>query len=124
MGKSSRSILSVVTDLILSYATYVVDLAHLAALEAELAVKTFLVLAVLIFLLGSIITVSWLSILVWIFFYLVALHFSLLKAWSIIVGINLVVFIALGITIYRLKDRLFFPETRAQLHSKRTLVKR
>ena len=114
--KNQPDIFAVLIDFIICYIKRISDLIDLAALEAQLAFKSLVLIAVLIFLLSSAVTVCWLSVLVLIFFYLLSLHFSLLATSMMIVGINLVVIGLIFFMIYRIKPYLFFPSTVEQLN--------
>lgn len=119
MDGKKRKKLTIVKSLIefvLGCIKQISDLLHLAALEAQLAFKTLITLAVLIFILSSVITVSWLSVLVMVFFALLSAGFSLLSASVVIVCINLAVIGLIGFVFYKIKPNLFFPGTREQLH--------
>jgi len=120
MSKVKPGIVSTVMDLISSYIKRVSDLTRLMKLEAQLAVKTLAVLAVLVFILGSILTTFWLSVLVVVFFYLLSLNYTFLSAAFFIAGINLVILAGIFLVIYKLKDNLFFKHTIHQLTFKNT----
>ena len=110
------STLTVIIDLVITYMKRVNDLLHLAALEAQLALRTLVMIAILIFVLGTILTGFWLSILAFIFFYLESLHFSTLSASAMLVGINIFTLAGILAVIYKIKENLFFQETRNQLN--------
>lgn len=110
-----NSIFSAITDLVLFYIKRVSDLVHLAALEAQLALRTLVVIAILIFITTSLLTVCWASLLTFIFFYLVSIQFSNLLASGIIFFINVIVLATIVFAIYKIKDNLFFPATTKQL---------
>src|SRR5579864_9487006 len=65
------------------------DFLQLAALEARLALKTLVLMAILVFVLSSVLTALWVSIQVALFFVLVSFHFSLLSASLMMVGVNM-----------------------------------
>ncbi len=111
----NRSIIRSLVAFVVGYIKQISDLLHLAALEAQLAFKTLIVIVFLIFLLGSVITASWLSVLTLIFFGLLALDFSLLSASFIVVCINVLVLCLICYVIYKIKANLFFPGTVEQL---------
>jgi uncharacterized membrane protein YqjE len=110
------SIISVITDLVSSYVERVSDLVNLAALEAQLAVKSLVAICMLIFVISSILTAFWITLLAFIFFCLVSLDYSQMLASLVLVIINIVMLSFLFYVIYRLKNNLFFPATREQLH--------
>ena len=114
----NNSILSVITNLVLLYIKRVGDLIHLAALEAQLALRTLVMIAVLIFVTGSLLTVCWASLLTCLFFYLVSIQFSYLSASAIIFLINVAALAGIAFLIYKIKDNLFFPATTKQLSHK------
>ena len=107
--------LAILADLVFSCVKRVSDLVHLAALEAQLALKTLVLIAVLVFLMGSVITALWLSVLTLIFVYLLSLHFSLLSASLVLVTINILVLSLICYVIIKVKTNLFFPGTMEQL---------
>lgn len=113
--RKKRGIFSWASDLFAAYLKRITDLLHLAALEAQLAIKSLVVISMLTFLLSSIITVTWLSLLGLVFFYLTSIAFSSLAACSVVVGLNIIVLFLIFYFIYRLKENLFFPSTRHQL---------
>jgi len=114
--QETNSIAVSLIEFIVGSIKWISDLVHLAALEAQLAVKTLVILAVLVFILGTVMTACWLSVLAVIFFYLLSLHFSMLTASLCLVGINMLILGLLAITMYKLKANLFFPNTREQLN--------
>ena len=116
--ETNQNIISIISDVILLQIKRIGDLLDLAALEAELALKTLVILAVLIFILGAVITVSWLSIIALLFIYLLSLHMSMLSAIAVVVAVNLFVLISLCIIMFKLKARLFFPVIRRQVISR------
>lgn len=109
-------------DMVLSQVNRVADLFHLLKLETKLAARTLVLIAILSFILSSVITVSWLSICIWLFFYLVSLHYSYLYAWSIITVINVGIMIILIAYLYSLKKRLSLPTFRRRLKKKGLLT--
>jgi hypothetical protein len=113
-------LIAIIVDCALAYVKRVSDLLHLASLEAQLALRTLVVIAMAIFLLSSLITVFWISLQTLIFIGLLALHFSAIAAGLIVVGINLVVLTSVFIYIYSIKENLFFHATRNQLAGKHT----
>jgi uncharacterized membrane protein YqjE len=104
-----------VIELVANYMQRIQYLVNLAALEAQLAVKTLVVITALIFILSSVITVSWLSILALLFFYLVSIQYSWLTACAIIVMVNVLALATIFFVIHKIKRNLFFPSTREQL---------
>ena len=114
MDDDHYNLLTAITNLVLLYIKRVSDLVNLAAIEAQLALKTLVILAILIFIVGSLLTACWITILTFIFFYLVSLNLSYLISSAIIVGINITVLAIVLFIIYKIKDNLFFPATRHQ----------
>jgi hypothetical protein len=115
MDDHNTSIITIVADLVASYVQRISDLIHLATLEAQLAFRTLILIAMLIFLFGAILTAGWLSVLACLFIYLTSLHFSALTSSLVIVAINAGVLMSIVLVIYRIKKNLFFPSTRQQL---------
>jgi hypothetical protein len=115
MSKAKPGIISTVFDLISSYIKRVSDLTRLMKLEAQLAVKTLAVIGILIFIMGSVLTTFWLSVLIVLFFYLLSLHYTLLGAALFIAGVNLILLTSIFLVIYKIKDNLFFKHTIHQM---------
>ncbi len=57
----------------------------------------------------------WLSVLVWLGYVLLMLHYTLLAALSAILLLNVVVILGILVAIARMKRNLFFPATRQQI---------
>lgn len=113
---NDASVILAVTDLVLTFVKRVGDLLHMAVLEAQLAAKTLVVIVALLFILGIVLTASWMSLLALLFFYLLSIHWSTLAACSAVVVINLLALAGITYIIYKLKDNLYFRNTRSQLN--------
>lgn len=101
--------------LITSYLKRWTDFTHLAQLEAKLAFHTVLQLTILVYILGFILTATWISLLLLLFLYLVSLHYSLIFCAAVILIMNLCLLLGMILYILKIKQRLYFNATRRQL---------
>jgi hypothetical protein len=90
------------------------DFLHLAALEAKLALKTLMLMAVLVFILSSVLTALWISVLAALFFGLLSLHFGLFTSSLLIVCVNLAALSAIFYLFAKMKPNLYFQGTVSQ----------
>jgi uncharacterized membrane protein YqjE len=117
MSESSLTLKEIITNIIQASIKIITGLMHLARLETHLARKSFIIIIVLIFCLGSLLTSTWLSLLVVLFIWLVSMHWSWLFSALIILFLNVVIFTSFLLSILKIKENLLFHATRRQLHN-------
>lgn len=116
MEKGKKTSLALVLiDLVQASIRRFVNVIELASLEAKLAVRTLFNLTILFFVLTILLISTWLSLLVFAFFYFISLGFSSLAAAGIIALINVCLLMICCFTMWKMKRNLFFPSTRKQL---------
>lgn len=89
-------------------------ISHLFSLissEAHLAKRSLTTIFILSFLVGSIITSTWLCLLAILFLYLISLPLSWIFALFLILILNIVIIMIIGLILLKAKENLFFPET-------------
>ena len=97
---------------------YVGDLVLLAKLEAQLARKSLVYIAILSFIGFIFLLSTWFGIFIFIVISLIALGLPLLGALAATIGINLLLLAIIGLWIFKLKSNLYFSATRKQLSFK------
>lgn len=110
-----KNALSSVSTFVQAYLGRIKELFHLARLEAKLAYQTLLVIGILVFALGSLLTATWLSVLAMVFFYLVNLSYGYFSAACVVFGINALTMMLVVLLLYRIKCDLTFQQTRKQI---------
>ncbi len=92
------------------------DVSELAWLEAQLAKKSLIKIAILACLFAILFTVTWLGIAALITVYLNSLDYTWLQAIAIVVTIHGALLLVVGLLISRAKSNLAFKATRRQLN--------
>lgn len=108
-------LINVAIHLIQAYVNRFIDLTQLASLEARLAVKTLVMIAIMAVVMLVFIASTWGSLQLLFFFYLISLKFTFISASLMLVGLNFIVLLTIGLYIKRIKRHLYFPATRKQL---------
>lgn len=111
---SIGEILKTLLNIIQAYIQRIAALTQLATLEAKLALKTLLIITVLLFVLSIIFLSTWFSLLFLCYQWL-SEYFSPIISATCIVGINVFVLLLIVGTILKIKKNLFFPTTRSHL---------
>jgi hypothetical protein len=117
MSESSLTLKEIITNIIQASIKIITGVMHLTSLEANLARKSFIIIIALIFCLASLLTSTWLSLLVVLFIWLLSMHWSLLFSALIIMSLNVIIFTTLLLSILKIKENLLFHATRRQLHN-------
>jgi len=118
--KKTKDLITIASDFVLAYAKRVSELIQLASLEAQLALKTLVVMAIMIFLLSSIVTALFIAILALLFVTLVSLNVNLLAASLVVVGVCVGSLAFVIIYLYKIRENLLFRATCNQLNRKKT----
>lgn len=111
----SKLILSLLT-IVPAFLSLISKVTALVGIETRLAGKSLLVILVLTFVLGSVITTTWISLLAMLGYYLIIIHWNII---SILLAMLVLNFIFIGLIIFiisRQKRNLTFPEIRRQFH--------
>lgn len=87
----------------------------LLGLEARLAGRSFIIIIMLLMIIGTVFTATWLCLLTMLFFYFTSLHLSVQLSLLFLVVINLLMIVLVGLLILKFKKNLFFPATRRQI---------
>lgn len=117
MDESNHTnVITVIIKLIQAHLKRLSDILHLASLEAKLAVKTSFSLAALFFIVCILLTSSWLSLLFLLCSFILSLGYSLLFSALVIASLNILLLIISCLIIWKLKQNLFFPATRKEIH--------
>jgi hypothetical protein len=115
MEEDNSNIITLGVNLIQAYLKRLSDLAHLANLEAKLALKTLVNLTILLFVGILLLLASWCSLLTLLFIYLVSLNLSWLVSAAIVCAVNITLLISVICYMFAIKKYLFFPATRRQI---------
>lgn len=89
----------------------------LVELDARRAGKSLITISVLALILVFLLTSIWICLLGMVLIGLLSLKLSWIVSLLIIMGINILLFIIMGLIIVRLKNKLFFPKTRRLLRN-------
>lgn len=94
----------------------------LVEIEAQLAGRSIIQLVVLSVALGSLLTATWVGVLIMLYMYFQTLLWTPLLSLFILVLINILILCIILYCISRVKKNLFFPEVRSHLRSLQRLV--
>lgn len=114
-NKKRSTLILIIKNLAQMYLNRLGNIAQLASLEAQLARKTLATIVFLFLILAFLLISTWMSLLLLLFIYLISLHYSLLFASSVIVGLNIILLLVIVLYLQKIKKNLFFPATRRQL---------
>ncbi|HSW68921.1 MAG TPA: hypothetical protein VLI69_02015 [Gammaproteobacteria bacterium] len=79
-------------------------------LETYFTIKNIIILLMLAFMLGCLLTATWISVLAILFFWLLKLQWTWYAAAALVMALNIVFLIVLGIFVLRIRDRIAFSE--------------
>lgn len=95
----------------------VFKIAGLLSYEARLAGKSLVAIVILGFMLGLLLTTTWVCILGVLIVYLLSLHWTLLSALGIVIAINIFLVLLTMLSMRHHKENLCFPEIRRIIHN-------
>ncbi len=84
--------------------------------EARLASKSLVEIIVLAFMLGSLITSTWLGLLIFLYEYFLSLTASWKCSFALVLLLNVLLMVMICVWMNRLKRNLLFLKTRKRLH--------
>lgn len=113
--QNTPSVKHLIDNVVNTFIKLISEIARLASLEAQLAKKSLVRIIALVFVVGSLLTVTWLCALGCLLLYLVSLHLSWLLSLGIITLLNVVLLTSIFVAILFLKENLLFKATRRQL---------
>ena len=120
-NENSSSLTGLIKNLASTFFKLVSDMTRLAKMEAELAGKSLVNIIILTFLLGSLLTSTWLCISALIAFALVSLQLGWLVSLAIVTLLNILLMVAIVVVIVSKKKNLSFPATRRQLQRTKSI---
>jgi hypothetical protein len=106
-----KNLIFVVPNLF-SLLTYVVTI---AGYETRLALRSLIVILILAFVVGALVTTTWMGVLAMVYIYLVSIHWTPLASIAIVLLVNLVMLLIFAIIILKQRKNLSFIATRKQL---------
>ncbi len=106
----------IIKNLVKTYFKLIRDITHLASLEVQLAKQSLIKLIMLSFVIGSLLTSTWLCVLGLLFFLLITNHVSWLVSLCLLIFFNVLIIIGISLLMLQIKTHLFFPATRKQLY--------
>lgn len=110
-----RNILLTITDIFESYYHYVRGVIELAKLEAQLALKSLILIAICGFFILLLLVTCWGWLQVILLGAFLKLHLSLISAAACVGGINLLTILILFFVVKHLTKNLYFRATRRQI---------
>lgn len=114
-GRKSHSLLSIIQNLFQDYYNYAMDVFELAKLEAQLAVKSMIVIAVLLVLAFILVISAWVCFLAVIYWLLISYDFKPLSASLIVFASNFLFLLICAGCIMLAKRNLSFKSTRKHI---------
>jgi uncharacterized membrane protein YqjE len=115
MENEKNSFVATILHLLQGSRSLASDVSELAWLEAQLAKKNLIRIAVLVGLFALLFTVAWLGFAALITVYLTSLNFTWLESIAIVVGMHGVLLLVISFLITRARSNLTFKATRRQL---------
>lgn len=118
--KKKLSVLQVIRHVVMIVPTIfslAFKVAGLFSLEAKIAGRSLVIILMLGFLLGLLLTAFWLCLLTIFTVYLVSIHWSLLSALGLVAALNAIFILIVFVLILQHKNNLTFPEIRRQFHN-------
>lgn len=122
-SENKDSVIRIVANVFQSIFKLFRDITQLASAEARLARASAANLILLVFVMGALLTTTWLTMLGLLVAYLVSIKISLLLALASAVVLNLLLLVIVLLIMLKLKSNLFFPATRRQLSRTKKIIK-
>jgi hypothetical protein len=122
-NENKASIVKIVANVFQSVFKLFRDITILASAEARLARASAANLIIMVFVLGALLTCTWLTLLGLLIAYLLSIKISLVFALASAVVINLFLLMIVLLIMLKLKSNLFFPATRKQISRTKKIIK-
>lgn len=107
LGRMLKDVIFLVPSLFFSFT----NLTAILSAEAQLAVRSLIILVILCFVTAALITTAWLCLLGMLLTWLLSLHISLTVAFLILFGCNVLILIGVFLIINHYRHYLSFPAT-------------